>query len=161
MELFGRRYFGIGSNEESLVTSCELSRSFEFHFTLPALCVMNNSMQQNGLRGEIMFPSCWGDFNFLLYLRWKSLTFPALRIDGENVDSSNHISHMAYPADVSSASLKLTQPPWILTSSLISNRTKRDLVLQLTRSESSRSSTVRFDHRFSVYRAAEHVVVGT
>lgn len=66
MELFGRRYFGIGSNEESLVTPCELSRSFEFHFTLPALCVMNTSMQQNGLRGEIMFPSCWGEFDFFL-----------------------------------------------------------------------------------------------
>ena len=144
MELFGRRYFGSRSNKESLVTSCELSRSFEFHFTLPALCVMNNSMQQNGLRGEIMFPSCWGELNFPLYLRSKSLTFPALRLDGENVDSANHISHMAYPADVSSAS-PLARSSQILMKSPISNRTKRDLVLQLIRNESLPSSTVRLE----------------
>ncbi|GAA5843202.1 hypothetical protein JCM5353_001197 [Sporobolomyces roseus] len=48
----------------------------------------------NGLRGEIMFPSCW---------------------DGENVDSTNHISHMAYPADNEAGPCPPTHPKRVVT----------------------------------------------
>ncbi|GAA5887634.1 hypothetical protein JCM16303_001455 [Sporobolomyces ruberrimus] len=48
----------------------------------------------NGLRAEIMFPSCW---------------------DGENVDSSNHISHMAYPFDNEAGPCPPTHPKRVVT----------------------------------------------
>ncbi|GAA6062956.1 hypothetical protein JCM10212_005346 [Sporobolomyces blumeae] len=48
----------------------------------------------NGLRGEIMFPSCW---------------------DGENVDSANHISHMAYPFDNEAGPCPSSHPKRVVT----------------------------------------------
>ncbi|GAA5931213.1 DUF1996 domain-containing protein [Sporobolomyces koalae] len=48
----------------------------------------------NGLRGEIMFPSCW---------------------DGINVDSSNHLSHMAYPIDNEAGPCPATHPKRVVT----------------------------------------------
>ncbi|GAA5843512.1 hypothetical protein JCM3766R1_004355 [Sporobolomyces carnicolor] len=48
----------------------------------------------NSLRAEIMFPSCW---------------------DGENVDSSNHISHMAYPEDNESGPCPSSHPKRLVT----------------------------------------------
>ncbi|GAA5991651.1 hypothetical protein JCM5350_002150 [Sporobolomyces pararoseus] len=48
----------------------------------------------NSLRAEIMFPSCW---------------------DGENVDSTNHISHMAFPEDNESGPCPPTHPKRVIT----------------------------------------------
>lgn len=48
----------------------------------------------DGLRGEIRFPSCW---------------------DGINLDSADHISHMAYPQDNESGPCPDSHPVRIVT----------------------------------------------
>lgn len=78
-----------------MATARELPSPSDF-LPLPALHLPNyqNAFPQNGLRLEVMFPSCW---------------------DGKNVDSASHQSHIAYPAGGESGPCPDTHPVRIVT----------------------------------------------